>query len=64
MLRGFDRRAGGAMDVPDPYYGDERDLRDVPRHDRVGVRRARRPPGGLAAIDPLTPGVCRDAYPR
>ena len=21
MLRGFDRRAGGAMDVPDPYYG-------------------------------------------
>ena len=26
MLRGFDRRAGGAVDVPDPYYGDERDF--------------------------------------
>jgi protein-tyrosine phosphatase len=26
MLRGFDRRAGGAMDVPDPDYGDERDF--------------------------------------
>jgi protein-tyrosine phosphatase len=23
MLRGFDPRAGGAVDVPDPYYGDD-----------------------------------------
>lgn len=26
MLRAFDRRAGGAVDVPDPYYGDELDF--------------------------------------
>ena len=25
MLRGFDPRAGGAVDVPDPYYGDDAD---------------------------------------
>jgi protein-tyrosine phosphatase len=23
LLRSFDRRAGGAVDVPDPYYGDD-----------------------------------------
>jgi protein-tyrosine phosphatase len=23
MLRSFDPRAGGAVDVPDPYYGDD-----------------------------------------
>jgi protein-tyrosine phosphatase len=26
MLRGFDPRAGGAVDVPDPYYGDDVDF--------------------------------------
>jgi protein-tyrosine phosphatase len=26
MLRGFNRRAGGAVDVPDPYYGNEQDF--------------------------------------
>ena len=26
MLRGFDPRAGGAVDVPDPYYGDDADF--------------------------------------
>ena len=26
MLRGFDGRAGGAVDVPDPYYGDDADF--------------------------------------
>jgi protein-tyrosine phosphatase len=26
MLRSFDPRAGGAVDVPDPYYGDDRDF--------------------------------------
>ena len=26
MLRGFDARAGGAVDVPDPYYGDDADF--------------------------------------
>jgi protein-tyrosine phosphatase len=26
MLRQFDRRAGGDLDVPDPYYGDESDF--------------------------------------
>jgi protein-tyrosine phosphatase len=26
MLRGFDTRAGGAVDVPDPYYGDDVDF--------------------------------------
>jgi low molecular weight protein-tyrosine phosphatase len=26
LLRSFDRTAGGAVDVPDPYYGDERDF--------------------------------------
>jgi protein-tyrosine phosphatase len=23
MLRSFDPRAGGAVDIPDPYYGDD-----------------------------------------
>ena len=26
MLRGFDPRSGGAVDVPDPYYGDDTDF--------------------------------------
>ena len=26
MLRGFDARSGGAVDVPDPYYGDDADF--------------------------------------
>ncbi|HUA96493.1 MAG TPA: low molecular weight protein-tyrosine-phosphatase [Acidimicrobiales bacterium] len=26
LLRSFDRTAGGAVDVPDPYYGDESDF--------------------------------------
>jgi len=26
MLRSFDPRAGGAVDVPDPYYGDDGDF--------------------------------------
>jgi protein-tyrosine phosphatase len=26
MLRGFDRAGGGAVDVPDPYYGDDADF--------------------------------------
>ncbi len=26
MLRSFDRRAGGAVDVPDPYYGDDQEF--------------------------------------
>ena len=26
LLRSFDRSAGGAVDVPDPYYGDETDF--------------------------------------
>jgi protein-tyrosine phosphatase len=26
MLRSFDPRAGGAVDVPDPYYGDDADF--------------------------------------
>lgn len=26
LLRSFDRTAGGAVDVPDPYYGDEADF--------------------------------------
>jgi protein-tyrosine phosphatase len=26
MLRSFDRTAGGAVDVPDPYYGDDTDF--------------------------------------
>jgi protein-tyrosine phosphatase len=26
MLRGFDARAGGAVDVPDPYYGEQADF--------------------------------------
>ena len=26
MLRGFDRCAGGAVDVPDPYYGEDDDF--------------------------------------
>lgn len=26
LLRSFDRSAGGAVDVPDPYYGDEADF--------------------------------------
>jgi protein-tyrosine phosphatase len=26
LLRTFDRRAGGAVDVPDPYYGDDADF--------------------------------------
>jgi protein-tyrosine phosphatase len=26
MLRGFDARAGGAVDVPDPYYGGDADF--------------------------------------
>ncbi len=26
MLRAFDPRAGGAVDVPDPYYGDDADF--------------------------------------
>ncbi len=26
MLRQFDPRAGGAVDVPDPYYGDQREF--------------------------------------
>jgi hypothetical protein len=26
MLRGFDPRSGGAVDVPDPYYGDDLDF--------------------------------------
>jgi protein-tyrosine phosphatase len=26
MLRSFDRRAGGDVDVPDPYYGDDEDF--------------------------------------
>ena len=26
LLRSFDREAGGALDVPDPYYGDETDF--------------------------------------
>ena len=26
LLRSFDRRAGGAVDVPDPYYGDDDDF--------------------------------------
>ena len=26
LLRAFDRRAGGSVDVPDPYYGDEGDF--------------------------------------
>jgi protein-tyrosine phosphatase len=26
MLRSFDPRAGGAVDIPDPYYGDDADF--------------------------------------
>jgi protein-tyrosine phosphatase len=26
LLRAYDRRAGGSVDVPDPYYGDESDF--------------------------------------
>ena len=26
LLRTFDRRAGGHVDVPDPYYGDDTDF--------------------------------------
>ena len=26
LLRSFDRRAGGDVDVPDPYYGDQADF--------------------------------------
>ena len=26
MMRGFDPRAGGDIDVPDPYYGDDEDF--------------------------------------
>ena len=26
LLRTFDRRAGGHVDVPDPYYGDDADF--------------------------------------
>ena len=26
LLRSFDPRAGGAVDVPDPYYGDDADF--------------------------------------
>ncbi len=28
MLRAFDSRAGGAVDVPDPYYGDEAEFEE------------------------------------
>ncbi len=38
LLRPFDPRAGGAVDVPDPYYGDDTDFDGLPDLVEAGCR--------------------------
>ena len=38
LLRSFDPRAGGAVDVPDPYYGDDADFERCLDHGGGGCR--------------------------
>ena len=62
MLRSFDPRSGGAVDVPDPYYGDDADFEACLDLVESGCRGLVGAVPGLA-VDPA-PALSADRPPR